>query len=86
VQLSWDALLTNTRAYPPQGTYVTVKFVLDSAGKVPRIVEVDNHSSDFGSRACVEAITGRAPYGEWTEDMKAVLGDEQELLFTFYYE
>ena len=86
IQLSWDALLTETKAYPPQGTWVAVKFVIDSNGKIPRVVDVENHSSDFGSRACVQAITNRAPYGEWTEDMKAVLGDEQELVFTFYYE
>jgi hypothetical protein len=37
-------------------------------------------------RACMSAITDRAPYGEWTDDMKAVLGEQQEMTFTFYYQ
>jgi len=32
------------------------------------------------------AITDRAPYGTWTDDMKAVLGEQQEMTFTFYYQ
>jgi len=34
----------------------------------------------------VSAITERAPYGEWSEDMIALLGKEQELTFTFHYQ
>jgi hypothetical protein len=30
--------------------------------------------------------TDRAPYGPWTDDMKAVLGSQQEMTFTFYYQ
>jgi len=37
-------------------------------------------------RACVSAITTRAPYGDWTDDMIAVLGSEQEMTFSFYYQ
>ena len=36
--------------------------------------------------ACVSAITDRAPYGPWTDDMKAMLGSQQEMTFTFYYQ
>ncbi|PTX94351.1 hypothetical protein [Opitutus sp. ER46] len=86
VQISWDDLLSAGKTYPPPGTYVVVRFALNSKGGISRIVEVDNHSSDLGSRACVSAITNRAPYGEWTEDMIAVLGEESELVFTFYYQ
>lgn len=86
VQMSWDGILAESRTYPPQGTWVVVKWVLNAEGKVARIVEVENHSSDYGSRACVNAITSRAPYGAWTDDMKTVLGEEQEITFSFYYQ
>jgi hypothetical protein len=34
----------------------------------------------------MSAITKPAPYGPWTDDMKAVLGEQQEMTFTFYYQ
>lgn len=86
VQLEWDGLLEAGKVYPPSGTYVMVKFVINNQGKVVRFSEVDNHSSTYGSQACVSAITNRAPYGEWTDDMKAALNEEEELVFTFYYQ
>lgn len=86
VQIEWDGLVANMKAYPPPGTYVIVKFVLNAEGRVTGISNIENHTTDIGSRTCVAAITNRSPYGEWTEDMKAVLGEEQELVFTFYYQ
>jgi hypothetical protein len=65
---------------------VVVKFILNSEGKIARIVNVDNHSTDSGAGACVSGITDRAPYGPWTDDMKASLGEEQELTFAFHYQ
>ena len=59
---------------------------MDSKGLIARIVNVDSTAKDAAERACMSAITDRAPYGEWTDDMKAVLGEEQEMTFTFYYQ
>jgi len=86
VQIEWDSILEQSKSYPGSGTYVAVKFILDSEGKITRIVDVDNHSTEQGSRACVSAITNRSPYGPWTEDMKQMLGEQQEMTFTFYYQ
>jgi hypothetical protein len=86
VQFQWERLLISGKIYPPGGTTVTVKFILNSEGNIARIVSVDNKSTDRAERACVSAITDRAPYGVWPDDMKAVLGTEQELTFTFYYQ
>jgi hypothetical protein len=87
VQLEFDRLVENGQTYPPVGSFVVVRFILDSEGKIPRIVSVDNHSSDTGARTCVSAITARAPYGPWSDDMKQTLNAEgEELVFTFYYQ
>jgi len=86
VQARWEQILVESRVYPPSGSTVTVTFVLDSEGKIASIVNVDNKSSEQGSSSCVSAITDRAPYGPWTDDMKAVLGDRQQMTFTFYYQ
>jgi hypothetical protein len=85
VQIQWEKLL-DAKTYPPSGSYVTVKFILDSKGNIAKIVEVDNHSSEQGERACASAITDRASFGPWTDDMIALLGEQQEMTFTFYYQ
>jgi hypothetical protein len=59
---------------------------MDSEGKIARIVNVDSTANETASRACISAITDRAPYGAWPDDMRAVLGEQQEMTFTFYYQ
>lgn len=87
VQLQFDKLVEEGKTYPPVGSYVVVKFVLDSEGKISKIANVENHSSDTGAQTAVSAITTRAPYGAWTDDMKAALNpDGEELIFSFYYQ
>ena len=86
VQIQWERILIESKVYPPSGSTVSVTFILNAEGKIARIVNVDNKSSDQGSRACVSGITDRAPYGPWTDDMKAMLGEQQEMTFTFYYQ
>ncbi len=85
VQIQWDRTLLSRTIYPPSGTTVTIKFRMDSDGKITGIVAVKNTSSEQGKEACVSAITARSPYGKWSDDMIAVLGDSQEMTFTFYY-
>lgn len=86
IQIQWERILVQSQVHPPSGTMVTVKFVLDSEGKIARIVDVANQSTEAGAAACIAGITDRAPYGPWTEDMKQVLGEQQELTFTFHYQ
>ncbi len=86
VQTQWERILIDSRIYPASGSTVTVKFIMDSEGKIARIVNVDSTASDSASRACISGITDRAPYGPWTDDMIAMLGKQQEMTFTFYYQ
>ena len=86
VQIQWERLLIDSKVYPPSGSSVTVKFVMNDEGRIARIVNVESNSSESARRACVSAVTDRAPYGAWTDDMKALLGNEQEMTFTFYYQ
>jgi len=61
---------------------------MNSKGEISKIVRVDptGAPSDAAIRACEAGITARSPYGQWTEDMIAVLGEQQEMTFVFYYE
>ncbi len=86
VQIQWDRILLSSTLYPPSGTTVTVSFRMDSDGKITTIIDVKNTSSDQGKEACISAITARSPYGKWSDDMVAMLGDSQDMTFTFYYQ
>jgi hypothetical protein len=84
VQVQWERILRESRAYPPSGSQVQVKFLLAKDGSISQILSVEGSGGTQYERTCVSGITTRAPYGKWTDDMIAVLGDSQELTFTFY--
>jgi hypothetical protein len=86
IQIQWDRILIDSHTEPPSGSYVTVKFTMNSKGEVTEILDVENTSSEQGKQSCLSAITLTAPYGNWTDDMIAILGNSQELTFRFYYE
>jgi hypothetical protein len=86
IQVQWDRILIDSRTEPPSGTTVTVKFTIDLHGKIAAIVDVESTSTEQGKQSCISAITLTAPYGDWTDDMIAVLGTSQDLTFQFYYE
>ncbi len=85
VQVEWDRILINSATYPPEGSTVSIRFRMNSKGKI-EIVDVNNASNEQGMRACMGALTNPQPYGEWTADMVAMLGDSQEMTFSFYYQ
>lgn len=86
VQIQWERIILHMSAMPAGGSTVTVKFVMNDEGKISTIRSVETSANETASNACVSAITDRAPYGPWTDDMKAVLGSQQEMTFTFYYQ
>lgn len=86
VQISWDTIVDQSEIRPISGTEVSVTFVLNSDGKIARIVHHTPEGQAPAIDACVRAITDPSPYGPWTKEMIATLGTEQEITFTFYYE
>ena len=86
IQVQFDRLNDESRITPPPGSMVTVKFILNSEGKIARIISVESKATDAAARTCTSSITIPSPFGPWTDDMKALLGEEQEMIFTFYYQ
>lgn len=84
VDVQWQRIVEQSNVYPVAGTKVAVKFRINSKGE---ILEVEPKST--GGRAaiasCVSAIVFRKSYGAWPDDMVAVLGESQEITFTFFY-
>jgi len=86
IQIQWDRILIDSRTEPPSDTHVVIKFTMDLHGKITEIVSVESTSSEQGKQSCLTAITMTAPYGDWSDDMIAVLGTSQDLTFDFYYQ
>jgi hypothetical protein len=86
VQIQWERNLASATVTPPPGAEVAVRFVLNSEGRITRILDVEANAPDEAIDACVRGIVSRAPYLAWTPAMKIDLGDEQEIAFTFHYQ
>lgn len=85
VDIQWQRIIQQSNIYPVAGTKVVVKFRMDSKGDIPEIISVESSGGRVAKDACVSAIVARAPYGAWPEDMIGVLGQSQEITFTFQY-
>lgn len=86
VQSQWYKILNDSRVSPPRGTSVVVKFRINSKGEAEIIGTEDAGAGKQGVFSCQNAITYPMPYRKWTDQMIAVLGDSQELTFSFYYQ
>ena len=87
VDKKWQWIIDNTKNQIPAGTVVKVKFKIEAkAGEVSEILDVDSIGSKNAQDMCVSAIVSNSPYGVWTPEMIAVLGQSQEITFAFYYQ
>jgi hypothetical protein len=86
VQIQWDQILASSEVYPKPGTHVLISFRLNSQGEIAEIIKVEGDAGDYGTNAALSAIKVRAPYRAWTKEMVAVLGNDQVITFTFYYQ
>ena len=82
----WYRLNEESRVSPPHGSHVTITFKINSKGETDIIKVEDVDCGKQGVWYCQSAIQDRQPYRKWTEQMIAVLGDEQTLVFGFYYQ
>lgn len=86
VQLQWYKILAESRVSPPRGSHVVIKFKINSKGETEIVGTEDSGAGKQGVFSCQNAITYPMPYRKWTDQMIAVLGDSQELTFSFYYQ
>lgn len=86
VQMQFDKLIEESHSYPSSNSMVRVKFILNSSGEIARILSVEGGQAGPQAEGwCVSSISNPAPYGKWTEDMVALLGQEQEMTFSFFF-
>ena len=86
VQKQWYKILYESRVAPLRGSHVIVTFKINSKGETDIVKVEDSGAGKQGVFSCLNAITDPQPYGKWTEQMIAVLGDEQQITLSFYYQ
>jgi hypothetical protein len=86
VQAQWYKILEESRVSPPRGTHVSITFRINSKGETEIVKVEDADAGKQGVFSCQNAIQARQPYRKWTDQMIAVLGEEQTITFSFYYQ
>jgi hypothetical protein len=86
VQTQWYHILQESRVAAPRGSHVIISFKINSKGETDIVKVEDFDSGKQGVFSCQSAIQARQPYRKWTDQMIAVLGEEQTLDFAFYYQ
>lgn len=86
VQTQWYNILRESRVSPPRGSHVIVTFRINPKGETEIIKVEDSGAGKQGVFSCQNAITYPQPYRKWTDQMIAVLGESQELTFSFFYQ
>lgn len=85
IQASWYRILAESRISAPRGSMVAVTFKINSLGETDIVKVEDEGAGRQAVFSCQNAIQARQPYRKWTEQMIAVLGEEQTLTFRFYH-
>lgn len=83
IQGRWSRIRAEDRTTSPSGTLDAVRFTMDSRGRITKILDVGNTSSEPGEQCCITALTTAAPFGVWTDDMRSKLGNSQDLTVRF---
>lgn len=86
ITAQWYRILEDSRVSPPRGSHVIITFKINSKGETDIVKVEDSDAGKQGVFSCQQAIQARQPYRSWTEQMIAVLGEEQTLTFAFHYQ
>jgi hypothetical protein len=85
VQMQWYRILRESRISPPRGSHVSITFTINAQGETDIVKVEDEGAGRQGVFSCQNAIQARQPYRKWSDDMIALLGQEQTLTFAFFY-
>lgn len=83
----WRTLAASIAAIGSErSTRVVVRFTLHSDGSISDLeIAESNAQNRIAAVICLDAIQSRAPFFLWSEELKAEMGDETELVYGFLY-
>lgn len=86
VRARWYGLVERNTVPPVKGT-VVIRFKLHADGRVTDLIVAETTVPDSLAVLCEKAIRDAAPFGNWPQEMHAVVGaDERDITFTFHYD
>lgn len=86
ISRQWDLLGSAYDLNTAVNTIVVVEYSLNKNGELTAISTPFSNSTNTGRGLCEQSILTTAPYGEWTRDMIAALGEQdQQVRITFHY-
>lgn len=75
----------SARILAERGRYVLVEFEINATGGVVSLNIPSSTTGDMGISLAKNAILSPSPFGEWTEDMRLMLGELQSIQIHFFY-
>ena len=86
ISRQWNLLGSAYDLNTAVNTIVVVEYSLNKNGELTAISTPFSNSTNTGRGLCEQSILTTAPYGEWTRDMIAALGEQdQQVRITFHY-
>jgi hypothetical protein len=82
IDREWERLAAMAPARPTRNS-AFVTFVLDRRGRITRIAEISSTGGEVVAQIAAASITNPAPFGAWSDQMKAELGQEQSFTISF---
>lgn len=82
----WYDLLDSQKFAEDRSGKVTLRFHLNYDGTISDMEVLENTVGELLSYVCQEAVVEPAPYEQWPDDMRRMVGANfREITFTFYY-
>lgn len=82
----FQKLAAEMGARPPSRSHVVVRFTVNTKGEI-RILDVEGEETAgrVATLTCLDSVRARAPYRPWTPEMINMFGEEEEVIFSFYF-
>ena len=88
IEAQWGQLVKGSRNYiikdHLQQSY-TYEFILEANGRIKSLVSLGSDNGSLASDLCRQAISSRAPFGNWTNEMIQEIGNSDTITIKFRY-
>ena len=88
IEAQWGQLVKGSRNYiikdHLQQSY-TYEFILEANGRIKSLVSLGSDNGSLASDLCRQAISSRAPFGNWTNEMIQQIGNSDTITIKFRY-
>jgi len=86
IQAQWNIMARQSNYVSSQyGNYVKVEFYLLPDGHIQDFQVLRSTASRPATLLVQDAVISRAPFGAWTREMLATMGEKEKVSITFYY-